>query len=64
MTPEHYNKKIQPIEFMKASMTPEEYRGFLKGNIIKYISRAEEKGGKEDYKKALVYMQWLVNSQP
>ena len=47
---------------MKAALTPEEYRGFLKGNIIKYISRAEEKGGLADYQKALVYVQWLVES--
>lgn len=62
MTPEHYNKSIQPIEFMKATLSLEEYRGFLKGNIIKYISRAEEKGGKEDYEKAMVYLKWLIES--
>lgn len=60
MTPEHYNKSIQPIEYMKAIMTPEQFRGFLKGNIIKYISRADNKGGREDYKKAMVYLGWLL----
>jgi hypothetical protein len=62
MTPEHYNKSIQPIEYMRVALTLEEYRGFLKGNIIKYISRAEAKGGIEDYKKAFVYVEWLVKS--
>jgi hypothetical protein len=60
MVPNHYNKKIQPIEYMRANMSPEEFKGFLKGNIIKYISRAEEKGGKEDYEKAMVYLKWLI----
>jgi hypothetical protein len=62
MTPEHYNKTIQPIEFMRATLSLEEYRGFLKGNIIKYIARGASKGGLADYQKALVYVQWLVES--
>lgn len=60
MVPNHYNKKIQPIEYMRVNMSPEEFKGFLKGNIIKYISRAEEKGGKDDYEKAMVYLKWLI----
>ncbi len=49
---------------MRANMSPEEFKGFLKGNIIKYISRAEEKGGKEDYEKAMVYLKWLIEYTP
>ena len=64
MTPEHYNKSIQPIEFMRATLTMEEFRGFLKGNIIKYISRAEGKGGIDDYQKAMVYLKWLIEYTP
>ena len=33
----HYDGTIQPLEFMQAQMTQEEFRGFLKGNIIKYV---------------------------
>lgn len=59
LKPEHYNKIVEPIAFMKSVMSHDEYRGFLKGNIIKYLARAEEKGGKEDYEKAFTYMLWL-----
>lgn len=43
----HYKDlKIEPWEAMKAWLTPEEYVGFLRGNIIKYQARANS--GKED----------------
>lgn len=35
----HYFGEIEPIEFMQSCMTPEEFKGFLKGNAIKYIAR-------------------------
>lgn len=38
----------QAIDLIKDSLTPEEYIGFLKGNIIKYHIR---KGNKEDFNK-------------
>ena len=59
MTPKHYDKKVQPIEYMQSVMTKEEFKGFCKGNVIKYLSRADQKGGINDYRKALVYMDWL-----
>jgi len=43
-------------------MTLEEFRGFLKGNIIKYISRAEHKNGVEDLKKARWYLGKLIKT--
>ena len=56
----HYEGKIEPIEYMQAIMTPAEFRGFLKGNVLKYISRAERKGNPaDDYHKAYVYARWL-----
>lgn len=59
---EHYDRGgIQPIEFMLMSFTHEEFRGFLKGNIIKYTSRAAYKNGVEDLKKAKVYLDWLID---
>ena len=37
-------------------MSEEEYRGYLKGNILKYRLRAGKKlDGKEDIKKAMDY---------
>jgi hypothetical protein len=42
---------------MKAWFTPEEYRGFLKGNVVKYMAR---KKGPDDLQKALSYLQLLI----
>lgn len=58
INPSHYKTGgIETIDYIKAKLTEEEYKGYLKGNIIKYISRAEQKNGAEDYKKA----QWYTN---
>ena len=32
------------------------------GNILKYVWRYQQKGGKEDLEKAKVYMGWLIDS--
>lgn len=58
---EHYEKNgIQPIDIMKANFTPEEYTGFLKGNVLKYLLRYKHKNGVEDLAKAQVYIGWLL----
>ena len=42
--PEHYKiGGIETIDFIKAKLTPEEFRGYLKGNVLKYASRAGHK---------------------
>ena len=58
----HYKQgDIEPIAYLKEKLTPEEYKGFLKGNMIKYISRATMKGSeKDDYLKALYYAEKLT----
>jgi len=55
----HYiGSDIQPIEYMADQLSCEEYKGFLKGSIIKYVSRATKKGAeKGDYKK----LAWYAN---
>lgn len=59
----HYkDKAVQPWTAMEAWMAPEAFRGFLKGNIIKYIAREEGKGGVEDLKKAMHYMKKLLET--
>lgn len=61
INPNHYkNGKMDAIDIMKASLTNEEFKGFCKGLIIKYIYRADHKNGLEDYKKAQWYMNKLV----
>lgn len=59
---DHYRKmKMQPWEVMGLFMTQEEFRGFLKGNALKYILRAGSKGPeKEDIEKAHHYLEKLL----
>lgn len=56
----HYQKAIQPWDAMRAWMTQEQFAGFLRGNIIKYVARYDEKGGVEDLKKARHYLDRLI----
>lgn len=57
----HYiDKKIQPWAAMEAWMTPDEFKGFLKGNAIKYLARCNDKGGLEDVMKARHYINKLI----
>jgi hypothetical protein len=54
-TPEHYDMKIQPIEYIMANGL-----GFCEGNIVKYVSRYKEKGGIYDLRKAKHYIELLI----
>jgi len=42
---------------MEAILTKDQFEGFLIGNVIKYVSRYQEKGGKEDLLKAIHYLE-------
>lgn len=58
----HYeDNAIQPIEYMRANMSKEEFLAFCTGNVIKYISRYKRKNGVEDLKKARVYIGWAID---
>lgn len=59
---EHYNRGgIECIKAIEASMTPEEYTGFLKGQVIKYVWRYRHKGKPvEDLEKARYYLDDLI----
>lgn len=54
---------IECIDAIRACMSEEEFRGFCKGNAIKYLWRAEYKGGSEDYQKARDYMNYLLEAE-
>ena len=57
---QHYKAMpVQPWEVMEAVLTPEEFIGFLKGNVIKYSMRAGRKEGSDDANKARHYMMKL-----
>ena len=62
LQPKHYMQgSHECIEEIKAMLTPDEFRGFLKGNVIKYRYRANLKNGKEDLEKADNYAYYLIN---
>lgn len=56
----HYTGGIEPIEYMRSRFTTEEFRGYLRGNCLKYLSRYTLKNGVEDLRKARVYLNWLI----
>lgn len=60
--PTHYTQGgIECIDAIRASMTADEYDGFLKGQVIKYVWRYKHKGKPaEDLKKAMFYLDRLI----
>lgn len=62
--PAHYTSGgIECIDYLRAKLTPEEFRGFLRGNVLKYMSRAGMKGDViEDYRKAAWYLSRLIET--
>jgi hypothetical protein len=61
--PAHYNQGgIECIEAIRAALTEEEFRGYLKGNALKYIWREGHKGNsQQDVKKAIWYLSKLID---
>lgn len=58
--PEHYTSgDIECIDAIRAQMSREEYLGFLRGNVVKYLWRFLHKGGGESLAKADWYLQRL-----
>ena len=62
-SPEHYNMlDIEAINLIEMSMTKEEFLGYLKGNVLKYIIRYKHKGkAGEDLDKGKWYLDRLRN---
>lgn len=59
--PDHYCQgSIECIDAIQAALTPEEFRGYCKGNVLKYVWREQRKGGFESLKKAQWYLAQLV----
>lgn len=58
---DHYHKlEVQPWDALKAWLTPEEYRGYMKGTVIVYLARERSKGGDLDIKKSAHYLDKLL----
>ena len=59
--PPHYTQgDIECIDAIRAALTPEEFKGYCKGNVLKYVWRERHKGGADSLRKANWYMQWLI----
>lgn len=55
----HYmESEIQPIEYILANKL-----GFVEGNVIKYVTRYKSKNGVEDLKKAIHYLEMLIEEE-
>ena len=61
--PPHYTHggSVECIEAIESQLTPEEYRGYLKGCIAKYIWREKHKEGTQSLEKAQWYLTRLIN---
>ena len=62
--PSHYNTgTIECIMAIEESMTPEGFKGYMKGNVLKYLWRYEYKGKPmQDLQKAMWYLRHLHNA--
>ena len=61
--PQHYKASgIESIEYIESFLSRDEYRGFLRGNISKYLHRYTYKGKPlEDLNKARWYLNKLID---
>lgn len=63
-SPAHYTSGgFEAYEIIKAKLTEEEWQGYLKGNVLKYMLRANFKySHNEDILKAQWYLNKLTES--
>ena len=63
--PAHYTADggIECIDAIEATLTPEEFYGYLRGQVIKYVWRCNYKGKRlEDLEKAEWYLKKYINT--
>lgn len=63
--PSHYTDgQYEVIDILQDKMTSEEFKGFLKGNVLKYTLRAGKKSDntKQDLEKAEWYLNRLIQN--
>lgn len=62
--PAHYQHAgIETIEYIAAVLGPVGFEAYCIGNVLKYVSRYQLKGGVEDLKKASVYLGWAIGDE-
>lgn len=58
--PNHYKQHgVETWDALERDLSAEAYRGFLVGNVRKYLDRYPYKNGVEDLDKAITYLQHL-----
>lgn len=64
INPDHYKVGgIETITYLEAKLSPEEYRGYLRGNALKYLSRTGHKDDVvQEINKAIWYLEKLRDS--
>lgn len=64
INPPHYKTgRFEVIEIMEDKMSHEQFKGYLQGNVLKYVLRHEHKGKPiEDLKKAQWYLTKLIET--
>tara|TARA_R100000963_G_C4643489_1_gene107275 strand:+ start:1247 stop:1495 length:249 start_codon:yes stop_codon:yes gene_type:complete len=64
INPSHYkDTDIEFIDYCKSSMGSERFKGFLEGNMKKYMHRWKNKNGVEDLKKLKWYLNRLIEEE-
>lgn len=59
--PPHYTSgRIECIDAIESALTADEFRGYCKGNVLKYVFRERLKGGDDDLAKARFYLNRLL----
>lgn len=62
ISPDHYkmaNGEVEVIDIIRETVI--DFASYCHGNVIKYVLRANKHcNGPEDYKKAEVYLKWLI----
>ena len=57
--PRHYNKlRIEPWDFIQQNKLD-----FFEGNVVKYICRWKNKGGVDDLRKAITYIEKIIEGE-
>ncbi len=63
-SPPHYKLTgldIESVDVIRAVLTAEEFRGWCKGNAIKYLMRLGKKDKEiQDARKSIKFLEWLV----
>ena len=62
-SPFHYNKgSIECVDAIEAASTKEEFEGYVRANVLKYVWRFRYKDNIKDLKKARWYLDKLIDS--